>query len=78
MQHVENEFGDEELMDEEIKEYYEYYFQHQKDMLDDNCYDIQQDLQLNIVNPLAKNETAQHFSVEIHAPFPTFVEDIQI
>ena len=36
MQHMEDDYGDEELMDEEIKEFYEDYFQHQG-MLEDSC-----------------------------------------
>ena len=33
MQHMEDDYGDEELRDEEIKEFYEDYFQHREGML---------------------------------------------
>ena len=37
---MENYYGDEELMDEEIKEFYEYYFQHREGMLEGSCQDF--------------------------------------
>jgi hypothetical protein len=79
IQNLENVYGDEEFMDKEIIEaIYENPFQHQGEKIEDSCHYIQQDLQQNIVNLLAQNETDRDLNVEIHIPFPEFDGDIQI
>ena len=76
MQHM--DYGDEDLMDEEIKEFYEDYFQHQEWMLEGSCQDIKENFQQIVTLPLAENEIDQHLDVGIHVPFPEFNEDIHI
>ena len=76
IQHMENDYGDEELMDEKKKEFYEDYFPHQEGMLEGSCQDIQENFQQKVSLPLVENEIDQHLDVEIHVPFPDFDEDI--
>ena len=78
IQHMENYYGDEELMDEEIRQFCEDYFQHQEGMLEGSCQDIQEKLYQTVTIPLAKNEIYQQLDVDIHVPFLEFNEDILI
>jgi hypothetical protein len=56
MQHMKNEFGNEELMDEEIKEFYEDYFQQQEEKVEDNYHDNEKNFQKTVASSLAENE----------------------
>ena len=50
-------------MDEEIKEFYEYYFQHREGMLEGSCQDVQENFQQTVTLPLAENEIDRQLDV---------------
>ena len=75
---MEDDYSDEKIMDEEIKEYYEDYFQHREGKLEGSCQDIQENFQQTVALPLDGNEIDQHLDVEIHVNLPKFDEDIHI
>ena len=64
---MENIYGDEEFMDEEILESLcESSFQHQEHKSEISCHDKQENFHQAIGFPLAKNEDNQDLNVESH------------
>ena len=75
---MEDDYGEKELMDEEIKEFYEDFFQHREGMLQGSFQDIQENFQQTVALPLPENEIDEQLDVEINVPFPEFDEYIHI